>query len=416
MDVAQQSADTSQRRLYVLYCATTLLSMSYGLLVPFLPILAQTKSVSEWDVGLIFSAFPFMGMIGASIAGSFLYKLGRRNTLSACFLLTAVGFLASAVSTSMPETHFVVANLISRGLCGFAFNVYFTATIAVITSDFPDNVFEYVGINESCLGLGFLLGPLSGSGLYLATGFEGTFYTAAGSYAVVGVFFFCILGRDRPYRTVQEHGNLFSLACKPRVAATLAPLCFGMTAFSAQYVFASTHLRDNGLSTAWVAAAFGITGAGYLLTCVVLAKTIERLNKRAVNIVAAFLCALSMVLVGPWPSLLPESLSIILVGFSLMPLGLGTLFVEIIPSLLDVTTQDLGLKADDKLVDKLAGVEQVIVSLGEFAGPLLQGALIPAVGLKPTCALFGAAGLVVIVIYPLVLLVTKRRQPSLLDS
>ena len=285
----------------------------------------------------------------------------------------------------------------------------------MITSDYPDNVFEYVGINESCLGLGFLLGPLAGAGLFLLLGFEGTFYASAGFYAVVGVVMFVLLGADREYRVVEQKGSFFSLAVKPVIAATLTPLCFGMTAFSAQYVFISTHLIANGLSTAWVAAAFGITGAGYLVTCVVMAKTIERLNKRLVNIVAAFTCALSMTLVGPWPDFIQEELGVILLGFALVSLGLGTLFVEIVPSLLEVATQDLGLVADDKLVDKLAGIEQVVVSLGEFVGPLLQGALIPAIGLKLTCGLFCAAGLCVTVVYPLTLVALKRRSAPLLS-
>lgn len=116
-----------ERRLLLLYSATTLLSMLYGLIVPFIPILAEEREVSVWDVGVIFAAFPFMGMIGAPIAGSFLYKIGRRNTLSVCFVITSAAFLVSALSISMTGSHFMIANIISRGLCGFAFNIFFTA-------------------------------------------------------------------------------------------------------------------------------------------------------------------------------------------------------------------------------------------------------------------------------------------------
>lgn len=114
------------RRLLLLYAANTLLSMPYGLIIPFLPILAEEKAVSVWDLGVVFAAYPFMGMIGASIVGNSLYRLGRRNTLSACFLLTSVAFLASALSTSMAGSHFVIANIISRGVCGLAEGVFFT--------------------------------------------------------------------------------------------------------------------------------------------------------------------------------------------------------------------------------------------------------------------------------------------------
>jgi len=34
----------------------------------------------------------------------------------------------------------------------------FTVNNAVIASDYPDQVLKYVGINESCVGLSFILG------------------------------------------------------------------------------------------------------------------------------------------------------------------------------------------------------------------------------------------------------------------
>ena len=45
----------------------------------------------------------------------------------------------------------------------------------------------------------------------------------------------------------------------------------------------------------------------------------------------------------------------ILVGWSLYPISSGTLFVIIMPSLIEVATVNLGLVHDDKLLDKLAG-------------------------------------------------------------
>ena len=120
-------------------------------------------------------------------------------------------------------------------------------------------------------------------------------------------------------------------------------------------VFFPTHLQDYGLSDAWVVASYTLTGIGYLLICVTLAHTIEHANKRLMNCISLLVGVIGVALIGPYPDLLPQDVTTVLIGWGMLPLCSGSLFVVVMPALIEVATSDLGLVNDDKLLDKLSG-------------------------------------------------------------
>ena len=73
------------RRLLTLFAATTVVCMLFGVITPFLPLIAESKHLTEWRVGVIFSAHPFAGLIASPFIGTFMYRVGRRNTLCMSF-------------------------------------------------------------------------------------------------------------------------------------------------------------------------------------------------------------------------------------------------------------------------------------------------------------------------------------------
>ena len=82
-------------KAYGLFCATALYCQTLGVMGPFLPLIAADKHVPEWMVGLIFATCPLASLLASPFVGSWLYRLGRRNTLSASFLLDVSGSLGS---------------------------------------------------------------------------------------------------------------------------------------------------------------------------------------------------------------------------------------------------------------------------------------------------------------------------------
>ena len=343
------------QRLLALYVTTTVMMMTFSLVVPFLPLIAEEKHIGSAEVGLIFSVYPAGGLVSSPIVGVLLYKFGRRNTLFATYLMASASFLASGISVYMGKEGFVVANILSRFLTGAATGTMFTVDNALIASDYPDKVLKYVGINESFVGLGFLLGPMVGAGLYIALGAAGTFFSSSAFFLLFGLIVYVIMGKDRPYRVVSKGQNFYALAMEPRIIITLLPLLFYIFSIGGIVVFFPTHLKDYGLSDAWAIASYTLTGVGYLLICVILAHTIENMNKVLANSIALVVGIIGVALIGPYPLFLPQHVGTILTGWGLLPLCSGTIFVVIMPSLIDIATSDLGLVNDDKLLDKLSG-------------------------------------------------------------
>ena len=114
------------RRLLILFATTTLITMLYGLITPFLPLLAKDHDLTEVEIGITFSFFPFVGLLISPFVGTFMFKIGRRNMLMIAFVNTALGFIVAAASTWTSRDLFFVLNIISRGLMGSAFSVMFT--------------------------------------------------------------------------------------------------------------------------------------------------------------------------------------------------------------------------------------------------------------------------------------------------
>jgi MFS family permease len=124
------------QKLLALYVTTTVMMMTFGLLSPFLPLIAAEKQVGSAEVGLIFSVFPAESLVSSPVVGILLYKFGRRNTLLATYLMASMSFLASGVSVYMGSEGFVIANMLSRFLTGAAAGTMFTVENAVIASDY----------------------------------------------------------------------------------------------------------------------------------------------------------------------------------------------------------------------------------------------------------------------------------------
>ena len=246
-------------------------------------------------------------------------------------------------------------NMLGRVLSGCGSACLFTVTGTIIASDYPDKMTEYIGINESCAGVGVMLGPLVGTALYEFFGYPGIFFGMALMFVVLGLIVYLWQGKDRPYRMESDESGFLSLLLKPAITASLLPLAYAMLVIAALDVFLSPHLQSYGLSTEVIGLVFGLDGAMYVLATVVLAYILGGFRIKVMNVIATVLAAVAILLVGPWPDFLPHSLIVVLTGYIFLPVALSITFFEAIPSLMEVATKDLGLPNDDRLTDLVAG-------------------------------------------------------------
>jgi MFS family permease len=90
---------------------------------------------------------------------------------SACF-----GLLALIEN----DTLFFVLALVLRFVQGLADAFITVAIYSVVTLEFPGKREEYIGYCEGAIGIGLMVGPVMGSFLFGAMGYEYTFLTISG--------------------------------------------------------------------------------------------------------------------------------------------------------------------------------------------------------------------------------------------
>ena len=172
--------------LAVLTCSTVLMSASYTMLIPFLPMYliqelgVQTAEVNWWS-SIIFAVSFLISGIFAPIWGAMSDKGSRKlMALRAASCLAITYFLGSIVQTPWQLFGVRILQGLSAGL--------WPAQLAIATSVIPHKKIGFcMGILQAALTGGHVLGPLVGGFLAEVFGMRMTFQIAAVSLGIITV-------------------------------------------------------------------------------------------------------------------------------------------------------------------------------------------------------------------------------------
>ena len=230
---------------------------------PILPIIGEEIGATTWQIELLFTAYiavMAVGMIPAVLATG---KFGYKKILGAGVSLVAVAAILAALSTSIGQ----LAAL--RGLWGLG-NAMFFATAMVLLVSLANDREWVVGIFETCVGLGFAVGPLIG-GLLGSISWRVPFF-ACGLFMIVALAVSITRLKDPAEKPSQLRvGQVFSLFRKPAflalavVTATYNFVFFVILGYTP--IFLGLDVVPLGLVfTAWgLGLAFGILVVGHKL-------------------------------------------------------------------------------------------------------------------------------------------------------
>ena len=167
-----------RRNLWTLAFAVMLSGSSYTMLIPFLPLYlldigASSQDVNMWS-GLVLSVTFLVAAVLAPYWGRCADKSGRRRmVMRSGFSLAIVYFLGALVRNPL-DLFFV------RVLQGFA-NGFVPAAMAIVAASTPkENMGFSLGIMQTTLLIGGILGPLVGGSLSHVFGMRMSFVVAAG--------------------------------------------------------------------------------------------------------------------------------------------------------------------------------------------------------------------------------------------
>ncbi|MBB5336159.1 MFS transporter [Pectinatus brassicae] len=366
--------------LAVLTCSVVLMSASYTMLIPFLPLYLITElgvdkaDVNMWN-GAIFSITFLIGAVMAPIWGKIADKKGRKMMAVRASIGLSVTYFLGGIVTS-PEQLFMV-----RILQGFAAGLW-SSELAIVAGSVPMEKLGFsLGIMEAGLTSGGVIGPLLGGVLAHVFGMRASFMIAG--CALFTISLITIFFVPEPLRN-KDDGKIRvrqkDLLRQPIIRRML------LLAIFVQMVI----LILQPIITLYVAHL-----RGSMENIVLIAGVVFSLGGIAASIAAPFWGRMGqkksfgkmmyMAMAGAGIAMLIQSLPNTLILFAMMQFVCGLFFAGINPSICAVLANNTQSSAQGSVFGMLFSAQQI----GSMAGPLLGGVIGTYWGLKEVFVVAG---------------------------
>ncbi|RWS29958.1 MFS-type transporter-like protein [Leptotrombidium deliense] len=146
---------------------------SVSVIAPFFPIEAANKGISASMAGYVFSVNGITLIIMNAIVGKILPFLGNKVGLSiGILLLGPANILFGLLDNINDSDYFITLCFITRILEAIGSAFITTTSFTTIMKLCPKNFSKEIAINETCVSMGFMFGPVIGSSLYAIGGYR----------------------------------------------------------------------------------------------------------------------------------------------------------------------------------------------------------------------------------------------------
>lgn len=346
-------------KLGVLFLIVFIDLIGFGMVIPLLPLYAETFAPSPLTLGFLMASFSAMQFLFAPVLGRLSDRFGRRPILLLSLAGGVVGYLLLGFAASLPT---LFAARIVAGIAGANISTA-QAVIADITG--PEGRARGMGIIGAAFGLGFILGPAFGGLLYEAFGPGAPGFGAAATTALAFALTWFLLPetldptrRDRAAHEPFTLGRLQRALAHPCLGLVLLIYFAATTAFSGfEVTFAQYFSHRFALGAREV--SFLLVGIG-LVGVIVQGGLIGRLAKRFGE---SKLVASGLLITGVSFGFAPYAPTLALSAAVLGAMAVGVGITN--PSLSALASE----LADPDEVGGVLGIYQGLASLGRILGP-----------------------------------------------
>ena len=360
--------------------------LGVGIIVPILPIYAETLGATGFWLGAIFAGFSLSRTISMPLVGRFSDRLGRKRFISLGLLVYTFSSLGYIYANSALE---LVAVRIIQGLSSAMIIPIAMAFIADISP--PDKEGSYMGIFTTALFLGFGFGPFLGGLTKDLIGMKADFLIMGGLCFLALVMVLIYLPRsssiqnkspstDIPFKTILQSRSIMAI-CFYRFANAF---CRG-SIMTFLPLYAHNSLQLNGRQIGLVISS------GILLTTVFLlpfGKLADKLNRKMLVILGSIL----YFVIVPF---IPHTLSFIQILTLNIILGLfGALSLPAASALIVKEGKQYGM-------GQTMAIFNVAMSLGLGVGPLASGVVLDIWGISGVfyfCTILGFLGIGIVAV------------------
>lgn len=350
--------------LAILAMDATLMSAGYCMLIPFLPMyLLQELHVEPAEAklwsGAIFSITFFLGGIMAPFWGKIADKKGKKPMLlRSGFGLALSYFLGGLVTT--PLQLFLV-----RMLQGFAAGLI-SVFLAMVSSSVPkEKLGVSMGIFQSGLTIGNVMGPLLGGTLATFFGMRASFFVAGGFLVFITTLtWFLVPEPNTAANATKLQQPSENLLKRPQIRDTLMYvfLTFMMILLVQPILslYVAELLHGEGNIVFWSGAVFSVVG----VACAIAAPLWGRWGQKVGFIKVLAICAFFASFASAACSI-PKSF----LGFCIINFVYGIFFAGISPTLSSILASSTTVDERGRVFGYMFSAQQY----GSMLGPLLGG-------------------------------------------
>jgi MFS family permease len=386
----------------VIYLSCFLAYVTFSLIFPFYPGMANDKGVPTWLNGIIFSLNPMVSLLSAMLVGKYMNKIGRKEVLTASIVLISLSMFLLSPTEYVSRIPFLILSVASRIISGMGAGFLLTTSISILTSDYPDKSQIMLGRMEAFVGTGIMVGPLIGQSVKEFNLFIGLIAVGLIVLLFAGISW-KLIGTLREYLIRDIKIDRIRLLLKPVIFTQKIFLTLGMAffcVFSISFLsgILEIHLNDKGANDSIAALCFTILGGVYLVACLTIGYIFKNIDERYIMIVAMGILSISYLLVIPWSLVFPDYIGIIISSTPVFALGEALSYCKFyivftVPYMVKSAVRDYKYFEDDILTDAISSFTVFAFAIGEILGPIFSCGLYYFVGMEATCEIAAAINL-----------------------
>lgn len=364
------------RDVWILSVITFLVALGYGVMIPILPIFAQTFGVGEFATGVVVALFAVTRLAMNPTVGAIVRVLGLRVVLVTGVLIVALSSAACGIAGSYWQL------LLMRGIGGVGSALF---TVSAMSGLLAVTEKQQRGRASALYGGGFLLGNMAGPALSgFVTGFSLRlpFFFYAGTLLCAGLVGIAALSlrttenedEDGP-EDGQEMTARVAMRDRRYQAACWANFAQGWQSQGARSTLVPLLIvGELGLAPRWTGSVFAAAAVTQGLSLIFVGRAVDGQwlgpiqGRRRVFITGAILCTIASIglVVSP-------NIAVLIVAMCVF--GVGGSMLQTSPTAL------VGDVAGKESRGPVA-VFQMFTDAGTIIGPLLGGALAEALDLR----------------------------------
>lgn len=349
------------KNLFVIAIIAVVNALGYGIIIPIVYSYSQKFGMTDFQNGLLFSAFSIAQFIATPIIGRMSDKYGRRPLLIASIAGTAISFIMMAFAPNMMWL------FIARILDGITAGNIPVAAAVISDTTKPEERAKGFGVIGASFGFGFTFGPAI-SALTLPLGDAVPFLIAAAISIVAAVLTYVLLPETNTHLGEVKKGKLFDFA---HLVHVLFDKAIGLTLMIALFYFLSVSLfiytfqpfslKIMGLTTQQISVVFTLWGAvGLVAQMFIIPRFTKKYGEKRLLTVALLVASLMYL-----ASFVNRNILI----FGVITVITSTANAFVMP----LTQALLSKEVDAKSQGSIMGVFSSYQSIGNIFGPILAG-------------------------------------------